>query len=61
MQKSNNYKKANIELSKLVSLLGKILGFVVKEQEGKLLYNKIEEIRYLSKASRGAKNKKKLN
>ena len=60
MQKSNNYKKANIELSKLVSLLGKILGFVVKEQEGKLLYNKIEEIRYLSKASRGAKNKKKI-
>ncbi len=60
MQKSNNYKKTNIELSKLVSLLGKILGFVVKEQEGKLLYNKIEEIRYLSKASRGAKNKKKI-
>ena len=60
MQKSNKYKIANIELSKLVSLLGKILGFVVKEQEGQLLYNKIEEIRYLSKASRGAKNKKKI-
>ena len=59
MPKSHKYKLANIELSKLVSLLGKVLGFVVKEQEGQLLYNKIEEIRYLSKASRGAKNKKK--
>ena len=60
MPKSHKYKLANIELSKLVSLLGKVLGFVVKEQEGQLLYNKIEEIRYLSKASRGAKNKKKI-
>ncbi len=60
MQKNHKYKLANIELSKLVSLLGKVLGFVVKEQEGQLLYDKIEEIRYLSKASRGAKNKKKI-
>ena len=61
MVKKIKYKIANIELSKIVSLLGKILGIVVKEQEGTILYNKIEEIRSLSKASRGTKNKKKIN
>ena len=60
MEKKTKYKIANIELSKIVSLLGKILGIVVKEQEGLPLYNKIEEIRSLSKASRGKKNKKKI-
>ncbi len=60
MVKKIKYKIANIELSKIVSLLGKILGIVVKEQEGTTLYNKIEEIRSLSKASRGTKNKKKI-
>ena len=60
MVKKIKYKIANIELSKIVSLLGKILGVVVKEQEGLRLYNKIEEIRSLSKASRGIKNKKKI-
>ena len=60
MVKKIKYKIANIELSKIVSLLGKILGIVVKEQEGDILYNKIEEIRSLSKASRGTKNKKKI-
>jgi len=60
MAKKINHKNANIELSKIVSLLGKILGVVVKEQEGAVLYNKIEEIRSLSKASRGVKNKKKI-
>jgi len=60
MVKKTKYKIANIELSKIVSLLGKILGIVVKEQEGLQLYNKIEEIRSLSKASRGTKNKKKI-
>ena len=56
MVKKTKYKIANIELSKIVSLLGKILGIVVKEQEGLALYNKIEEIRSLSKASRGKKS-----
>jgi len=60
MVKKIKYKIANLELSKIVSLLGKILGVVVKEQEGLRLYNKIEEIRSLSKASRGIKNKKKI-
>jgi len=60
MVKKIKYKIANIELSKIVSLLGKILGIVVKEQEGLPLYNKIEEIRSLSKASRGTKSKKKI-
>ena len=59
MVKKTNHKISNIKLSKIVGLLGKILGIVVKEQEGIILYNKIEEIRSLSKASRGAKNKKK--
>jgi len=45
MVKKIKYKIANIQLSKIVSLLGKILGVVVKEQEGLKLYNKIEEIR----------------
>ena len=60
MVKKIKYKIANIQLSKIVSLLGKILGVVVKEQEGLQLYNKIEEIRSLSKASRGIKSKKKI-
>ncbi len=60
MEKKVKYKISNIQLSKIVSLLGKILGIVVKDQEGIKLYNKIEEIRYLSKASRGKKNKKKI-
>ena len=60
MVKKINHKVAKTKLSKTVSLLGKILGVVVKEQEGTLLYNKIEEIRHLSKASRGKKNKKKI-
>ena len=60
MAKQHKYKIANIELSKLVSLLGKILGTVVKEQEGQLLYDKIEQIRNLSKSSRGSIDKKKI-
>ena len=60
MVKKIDYKIRNIELSKNISLLGNILGKVVKEQEGIKLYNKIEQIRFLSKASRGAKNKKKI-
>jgi len=59
-KKYNHKRNANIELSKIVSLLGKILGSVIKEQEGITLYNKIEEIRSLSKASRGKKTKKKI-
>ena len=59
VKKYNHKRNANIELSKIVSLLGKILGSVIKEQEGITLYNKIEEIRSLSKASRGKKTKKK--
>ena len=58
-KKYNHKRNANIELSKIVSLLGKILGSVIKEQEGIALYNKIEKIRSLSKASRGKKTKKK--
>ncbi len=60
MARQHKYKIANIELSKLVSLLGKILGIVVKEQEGRLLYDKIEQIRHLSKSSRGSIDNSKI-
>jgi len=62
MTKKTNYKKktTTLKLSKIVHLLGKILGLVIKEQEGTFLFNKIEKIRTLSKASRGKKNKKKI-
>jgi phosphoenolpyruvate carboxylase len=60
MVKKTNLKTKNIELSKIISLLGNILGKVVKEQEGTEVYNRIEQIRFLSKASRGAKSKKKI-
>ena len=48
-----------IELSKTIHLLGEILGLVIKEQEGSLIFNKIEKIRVLSKASRGKGNPRK--
>jgi len=62
MTKKTNYKKktTTLKLSKIVHLLGKILGLVIKEQEGTFLFNKIEKIRTLSKASRGKKDKKKI-
>jgi len=62
MAKKTKYKKeaATLKLSKIVHLLGKILGLVIKEQEGTFLFNKIEKIRTLSKASRGKKDKKKI-
>ena len=49
------------KLSTTVHLLGKILGLVIKKQEGTSLFNKVENIRILSKASRGNKNKKEIN
>jgi len=41
-----------IELSSTIHLLGEILGNVIKKQEGLLIFNKIEKIRFLSKLSR---------
>ena len=61
MGKKNKHKKIrSVELSKIIYLLGKILGFVIKEQEGISYFNKIEKIRTLSKASRGKKDIKKI-
>ena len=61
MEKKSKYKKvAILKLSKIVHLLGKILGLVIKEQEGISFFNKIEKIRLLSKKSRGKKDKKKI-
>ncbi len=61
MGKKNKHKKIlrSIELSKIIHLLGKILGLVIKEQEGISYFNKIEKIRTLSKASRGKKEWKR--
>ena len=41
MAKKTKYKKkaATLKLSKIVHLLGKILGLVIKEQEGIVLFN----------------------
>ena len=61
MGKKIKYKNlAILKLSKIVHLLGKILGLVIKEQEGNYFFNKIEKIRLLSKTSRGKKDKKKI-
>jgi len=61
MGKKTKYKSiAILKLSKIVHLLGKILGLVIKEQEGVYFFNKIEKIRLLSKTSRGKKSKKKI-
>ena len=40
------------KISEVINLLGKILGLVIKEQEGSRLYKKVEKIRKLSKAAR---------
>ena len=57
MVKKTKYKKlAILKLSKIVHLLGKILGLVIKEQEGISFFNKIEKIRLLSKDKLYTKN-----
>ena len=61
LNKNNNKKKLTPKLSRTVHLLGKVLGSVIKEQEGTTLYNKVERIRALSKSSRGKKNKQEIN
>ena len=47
-----------IELSSTIHLLGEILGNVIKKQESIKIFNKIENIRSLSKFSRGQNIKK---
>ena len=59
-KKNNNSIIPELKLSKIVHLLGKILGLVIKEQEGNSFFNKIEKIRVLSKESRGKRNKQKI-
>ena len=52
MIKKKNKRISIKKLSRVVHLLGEILGFVIKEQEGVNFYNKVEKIRTLSKSSR---------
>ncbi len=62
MKKNANRKKEPLlKLSKIIHLLGDILGLVIKEQEGISFFDKVEKIRVLSKASRDKKNKQKIN
>ena len=41
MLKNNKKKEPVLKLSKIIHLLGEILGFVVKEQEGVTFFNKV--------------------
>ena len=61
MLKNNKRKIPVLKLSKIIHLLGEILGLVVKEQEGISFYNKVEKIRILSKASRDKTNNQKID
>ena len=56
----NKNKEPLLKLSKIIHLLGEVLGMVIKEQEGVSFFNKVEKIRILSKASRDNKNKQKI-
>ena len=61
LKSKNNQTNLIPKLSNTVRLLGEILGLVIKKQEGTSLFNKVENIRILSKASRGHKNKKEIS
>ena len=50
----NSIKK----ISQVINLLGRIMGLVIKEQEGVDLLNKVEKVRQLSKAARSHGNSK---
>ena len=60
LKKTNKKKEPALKLSKIIRLLGEILGLVIKEQEGISFFNQVEKIRVLSKASRDRKNKEKI-
>ena len=61
LKKTNIKKEPVLKLSKIIHLLGEILGLVIKEQEGISFFNKVEKIRILSKDSRDKKNKLKIS
>ena len=50
-----------LKLSKIIHLLGNILGLVIKKQEGISFFNKVEKIRILSKESRSKKSEIEIN
>ena len=45
MLKNNRKKEPTLKLSKIIHLLGEILGLVIKEKEGITFFNKVEKIR----------------
>ena len=59
IKKTIKNKEPLLKLSKIIHLLGEILGLVIKEQEGISSFNKVEKIRILSKASRDNQSQKK--
>ena len=59
IKKTIKNKKPLLKLSKIIHLLGEILGLIIKEQEGITSFNKVEKIRILSKASRDNQSQKK--
>ena len=60
MTKKYNKISSIKKISEIINLLGRILGLVIKEQEGTRLYNKVEQIRILSKSARYG-NQKSFN
>ena len=60
MTKKYNKISSIKKISEIINLLGRILGLVIKEQEGVHFYNKVEKIRKLSKSSRRG-NQKSFN
>ena len=52
IKKNIKNKEPLLKLSKIIHLLGEILGLVIKEQEGITSFNKVENIRILSKTSK---------
>ena len=59
IKKNIKNKEPLLKLSKIIHLLGEILGLVIKEQEGITSFNKVENIRILSKTSRDNQSQKK--
>ena len=59
IKKTIKNKEPLLKLSKIIHLLGEILGLVIKEQEGITSFNKVEKLRILSKNSRENQSQKK--
>ena len=60
MVKKTKYKNlAILKLSKIVHLLGKILGLVIKEQEGISFFNKMKKLDFYQRQAEVKRTRKK--